>query len=65
MLESSLHRQRKETHQDMGLGPILFMVENRPYAQIVFLRAEGVFCLRKLNVGLPQGFRIGFPPVGA
>jgi len=48
----------------MGLGPILFVVENRQHARIVFLLAEGVLHLRKLDIGIPQRFRVGFAPVG-
>ena len=54
----------KETNQDMCLGPILFVVENRPHAKIVFLGAEGVFHFGKLDVGVPQRFRIDSAPVG-
>src|SRR5664280_826453 len=49
----------------MRLGPVLFVVEDRPHAEIMFFGTERVFHFRKLDVGVPQRLRIALHPVGA
>ena len=48
----------------MSLGPLLFAVEDRPHSQVVFFGTETVLHFRKLDVGIPEGFRVTFGPVG-
>ena len=47
----------------MRLGSLLFPVEDRPHAEIMFCGPEGIFNLGKLDVGIPEGFRVTFGPV--
>lgn len=49
----------------MGLGPVLLLVEDGPHAEIMFCGTESIFNLGKLDVSIPQDFRIGFVAVGA
>jgi hypothetical protein len=49
-----------------GYGPGFFLLmEDGSHAQIMFCRTKDIFHFRKLDVGIPQDFRIGFIPVGA
>jgi DNA-binding transcriptional ArsR family regulator len=58
LLKGSPHRQRKKADKDMSLSPLLFAVEDRPHPQGVFFGTETVFHFRKLDVGIPEGFRV-------
>src|SRR5512139_1009375 len=40
-------------------------MKDRSHSQIMFHRSEGVFNLRKLDIGIPKGLGIGFAPIGA
>jgi hypothetical protein len=64
LLKGSPHRQRKETDDDVSLGPLLFAVEDRPHPKIMFFGTETVLYFRKLDVGIQEGFRVTFGPVG-
>ena len=60
LLQGSPEGQRQETHQDMGLCAVLFMMGNGPQHQVVFFDAEGVFDLREADVSFPKMFwRVG------
>jgi hypothetical protein len=39
-------------------------VEDRPHPQVVFFGTETVLHFRKLDVGIPESFRVTFGPVG-
>src|SRR5512136_33910 len=47
------------------MSPVQLLMKDRSHSQIMFHRSEGVFNLRKLDIGIPQGLRIGFTPIGA
>src|SRR6266498_1388214 len=49
----------------MGLGPVLFPVEDWPHTEVMFFGTERVFHFRELDVSVPQRFRVAFHPVGA
>lgn len=49
-----------------GYWPGFFLLmEDGSHAQIMLCRTKDIFHFRKLDVGIPQDFRIGFIPVGA
>ena len=57
-------RQGEKTDQDMSLGPVFLLMEDRSHPQIMFCGAEGIFNLGKLDIGVPEDLWIGLCPVG-
>ncbi len=45
---------RQEADQNVGQHPILFLVPDRPYAQIAFVNSERRFRFGELDVCLPE-----------
>jgi len=55
----------EERDKDVGLDPLLVLVEDRADGQITFERFEGSLDLDELQVELPEFRRIGLGEVGA
>ena len=62
---SVLHNVRQRKRIRIWAWVFFLLMEDGPHAQIMLCRAKGIFRFRKLDVGIPQDFRIGFIPVGA
>ena len=56
MLEGAPEYERQEADEDMGLGPVLFLMVNGTQSQIVFADAETVFDLGQADVDAPECF---------
>ena len=54
VLKGTPQNKGEEAHEDVGLGPVLFLMKDGAQAQIVFADAETVFDLGQADVGAPE-----------